>query len=72
MPSSIRFLRVPMCPICRDQTYDFGWASVVQGALVVFGVIGGLTFVLEEVLPFVVLVIVMHRIRPPWARHEGH
>ena len=72
MPCSIRFLRVPMCAICRDQAYDFGWASAVQASLVAFGLLSGLTFVLEEVLLFTVLVIVKHRIQPPWARHGGH
>lgn len=72
MPTQIRFLRLPMCGICRDQAYDFLWASGVQASLVVFGLISGLTFLLEEVLLFAVLVLVKHRIHPPWAAHGGH
>ncbi len=72
MRCSSRFLRLPLCPICRDQSYDFLWASGVQGILVAAGLLSGLTFVLEEVLLFTVLVLVKHRIRPPWASHGGH
>ncbi len=72
MPSQIRFLHVPMCGICRDQSYDFLWASAVQASLVALGLISGLTFVLEEVLLFSVLVVVKHRIQPPWGAHGGH
>ena len=71
MPTQIRFLRLPMCPICRDQAYDFLWASGVQALLVAFGLLSGLTFVLEEVLLFGVLVLVKHRLQPPWAPHAG-
>jgi hypothetical protein len=71
MPTPIRFLRVPMCGICRDQAYDFLWASGVQAALVAFGLISGLTFLAEEVLLFAVLVIVKHRVHPPWLPHAG-
>jgi hypothetical protein len=60
-----------MCPICRDQSYDFLWASGVQALLVAFGLLSGLTFLLEEVLLFAVLVIVKHRIQPPWATHAS-
>jgi hypothetical protein len=72
MSSSIRFLRLPMCGICRDQAYDFLWASGVQASLVAAGLLSGLTFVVEEVLLFTVLVVVKHRLQPPWARHGGH
>lgn len=71
MRSGIRFLGVPMCGICRDQAYDFLWASAVQALLVAFGLLSGLTFLLEEVLLFSVLVLVKHRIQPPWAAHGG-
>ena len=68
MSTAHRFLGLPVCDICRDQTYDFLWASGVQGLLVAAGLLGGLTFVLEEVLLFTVLVVVKHRIPPPWDR----
>ena len=68
MPDPHRFLGLPVCAICRDQTYDFLWASAVQGLLVLTGVLGGLTFVLEEVLLFTVLVLVKHRLPAPWER----
>ena len=71
MPTPIRFLRLPMCGICRDQAYDFLWASGVQASLVVFGLISGVTFLLEEVLLFAVLVIVKHRVHPPWLPQGG-
>jgi hypothetical protein len=66
MPTSHHLLGVPVCAICRDQTYDFFWASGIQAILVAAGLLGGVTFVLEEVLLFGVLVFVKHRIPPPW------
>lgn len=72
MSSDILFLGLPMCEICRDQAYDFLWASGVQAFLVAVGLITGLTFVLEEVLLFAALVVVKHRIQPPWAGHGDH
>lgn len=72
MRCTTRLFRVPLCAICRDQTYDFFWASGVQGILVAAGLLSGRTFVLEEVLLFVVLVLVKHRIRPPWVTPGGH
>ena len=68
MPTTHHFLALPVCAICRDQLYDFVWASGVQAALVFAGLLGGLTFFLEEVLLFTVLVFVKHRIPPPWER----
>ncbi len=68
MQTTYRFLRLPLCAICRDQMYDFGWASGVQGILVLGGFLSGLTFLLEEVLLFTVLVFVKHRIPAPWDR----
>jgi len=68
MATTHHFLALPVCAICRDQLYDFVWASGVQAALVLAGLLGGLTFVLEEVLLFTVLVFVKHRIPPPWER----
>lgn len=68
MQTELRFARMSVCPICRDQLYDFCWASVVQ-AIVAFAFgLGGLFFVVEEVLLFVALVFVKHRIPPPWER----
>lgn len=63
-----RFLGLPVCGICRDQLYDFLWVSGVQGLLVSAGVLGGVTFVLEEVLLFSVLVLVKHRLPLPGSR----
>lgn len=63
-----RFLGLAMCPICRDQSYDFLWASLVQAIVVVAGGMSGFFFVIDEALLFTVLVLVKHRIRPPWER----
>lgn len=71
MRSRTRFLGIVMCPICRDQAYDFLWVSGVQGILVAIGLLSGMLFVVEEVLLFAVLVIIKHRIKPPWEMH-GH
>ncbi len=68
MPTELRLARVPACEICRDQLYDFFWASIVQ-AIVAFSFgLGTLFFLVEEVLLFTALVFVKHRIPPPWAR----
>lgn len=72
MHSGVVFLRIPMCAICRDQAYDFLWASGVQGSLAVVGLISATTLLLEEVLLFAVLVIVKHRFHQALATHEGH
>lgn len=58
-----------LCAICRDQVYDFGWVTLVQLLMLAIGAISGLMFVMEEILLFFVLVIVKHRIPPPWERH---
>ena len=68
MPTDLRFLKLPMCPICRDQSYDFLWASAVQGIVAVLGGLSAYYFVMEEVLLFTVLVLVKHRVAPPWER----
>ena len=70
MRSRIRFLGIVMCAICRDQAYDFLWVSGVQGILVAIGLLSGTVFIVEEVLLFAVLVIIKHRIKPPWEVHE--
>jgi len=66
METSLRWLRIPVCPICRDQLYDFLWVSVVQTIVWFFGGISGWFFVVDEVLLFIVLVIVKHRVPSPW------
>jgi len=68
MQTKIRFVGLPLCPICRDQLYDFFWVTLVQIGMLSFGVISGLMFVVEEVLLFVVLVIVKHRLPAPWEK----
>lgn len=65
METARRFLAIPVCPICRDQLYDFVWASAVQGLLVLTGVLGSFTFLAEEALLFGVLVLVKHRFPLP-------
>lgn len=66
MPTRFRWLGIPLCNICRDQLYDFMWVTVVQIVLWLAGVIDGYLFVMEEVLLFSVLVLIKHRIKPPW------
>ena len=66
MNTTLRFLRLDVCEICRDQVYDFLWVSVVQAIVTVVFALGGLFFIMEEVLLFAVLVIVKHRFPPPW------
>jgi hypothetical protein len=68
MPSTIRYLKLPLCEICRDQVYDFVWASGVQGLIALVGGLTGFYFLIEEVLLFAVLVVVKHRVHPPWQR----
>jgi len=70
MPTADRFLRLPMCPICRDQSYDFLLVSGVQVLMVPIIGISGRQFLGEELLIFVALIFVKHRIHPPWQR--GH
>ncbi len=62
MQTGIRLFRLPLCHICRDQVQDFLWVSGLQGTLVGLGFISGLQFAVEEVLLFVVLVVVKHRL----------
>lgn len=62
MHTGVRLVRIPVCSICRDQLQDFVWASGIQGALVAVGLIGGVQFVVEELLLFGVLVLVKHRL----------
>ncbi len=69
MRSSLRWLGIPMCPICRDQVYDFLWVSMVQTIVWLFGGIDGWFFVIDEILLFLVLVLVKHRVPVPW-KHQ--
>lgn len=69
MSTTIKLLALPLCPICRDQIYDFFWVTLVQVAMWVTGAINGYMFVAEEILLFIVLVIVKHKIPPPWENH---
>jgi hypothetical protein len=62
MPTGVRLFRIPVCAICRDQLQDFVWVSVLQGSLVLAGVLGGFQFAIEEVLLFGILVLVKHRL----------
>jgi len=68
MESSSRWLRIPLCPICRDQLYDFLWVSVVQTAVWAMGGIDGWFFVIDECLLFIVLVVIKHRLPTPWSK----
>jgi hypothetical protein len=62
MSTKRRLLRVPLCPICLEQSNDFLWVSAVQVALLSAGAIGGLFFVVEEILLFFVLIVIKHRL----------
>ncbi len=66
MRSSLRWLGIPLCPICRDQLYDFLWVSMVQTIVWLLGGIDGWFFVIDEILLFLVLVVVKHRLPVPW------
>jgi len=66
--TSFKLLHVPLCDICRDQIYDFAWVSIVQLTVFSLGLINGYMFVIEEILLFIVLVIVKHRLPAPWDR----
>jgi len=62
-----RWLGFRVCTICRDQLYDFMWVSLVQTIVWMLGGISGWFFIIDEILLFIVLVIVKHRIPLPWA-----
>lgn len=66
--TSMRWLGIPLGPICRDQLYDFLSVSVVQAMAWMFGGIDGLFFVIDEILLFLVLVVIKHRIPAPWEK----
>ncbi len=68
MDSRDRFLGLLMCAICRDQSYDF---LLVSGVQLLMAPIVGISigqFLAQELLMFVVLIFVKHRITPPWLR----
>jgi len=72
MSTTLRFLRLNVCEICRDQVYDFLWVSAVQALVSVVFALGILFFLVEEALLFGVLIFVKHRFPPPWQRdHSG-
>ena len=66
MQTPLRWLGIPVCPICRDQLYDFFWVSIVQTIVWLLGGIDGLFFVIDEILLFLVLVVVKHRLPAAW------
>ena len=68
MRTGERLFRLPLCAICRDQVQDFIWVSLVQLLLVVAGFMGGWLFVVDEILLFVVLVVVKHKMPPVFDR----
>ena len=72
MSTTLQFLRLNVCEICRDQVYDFLWVSLVQALVSVVFALGIMFFLVEEILLFGVLVFVKHRFPPPWQRgHSG-
>jgi len=62
MRTGTRLFAIPVCPICRDQVQDFVWVSVLQGSLVLVGVLSSFQFLVEESLLLGVLVVVKHRL----------
>jgi hypothetical protein len=62
MKTRRRLLRLPLCPICLEQSNDFLWVSAVQVVLLASGAINGLFFVVEEFLLFFVLIGIKHRL----------
>ena len=68
MSTPDRFLGLLMCTICRDPSYDFLLVSGVQVLMAPIIGISGRQFMAQEVLMFVVLIFVKHRITPPWLR----
>ena len=72
MNTTIRFLRLNVCAICRDQLYDFFWVSGVQALVTVAFDLGGVVFLVQEILLFLVLIIVKHRLPPPWQGEHPH
>ena len=72
MSTTLRFLRLKVCEICRDQVYDFLGVSGVLALVTLAFDLGGMVFLVQEVLLFLVLIVVKHRFPPPWQRdHMG-
>lgn len=71
MDTTLRYLKLDLCEICRDQVYDFLWVSAVQVLVTIVFSLGGLFFLMQEIMLFIVLVIVKHRIPPPWQRGDS-
>ena len=72
MNTTLRYMRLNVCEICRDQLYDFLWVSGVQALVTVAFDLGGIVFLVQEILLFLVLIIVKHRFPPHWQRdHAG-
>ncbi len=72
MNTTLHFLLLNVCEICRDQVYDFLWVSGVQALVTVTFDLGGLVFLVQEILLFLVLIIVKHRFPPPWQGEHPH
>ena len=62
MHTGVRLFRIPVCDICRDQLQDFVWVTVLQTVLVLVGFTTVAQFIVEEVLLFVILVLVKHQL----------
>ena len=71
MNTTLRYMRLNVCEICRDQLYDFLWVSGVQALVTVAFDLGGIVFLVQEILLFLVLIIVKHRLPPPWQRDHA-
>ena len=71
MSTTLRFMRLNVCDICRDQVYDFLWVSGVQAFVTIAFDLGGMVFLVQEVLLFFVLIVVKHRFPPPWQRDHA-
>ena len=71
MNTTLRYMRLNVCEICRDQLYDFLWVSGVQALVTVAFDLGGIVFLVQEILLFLVLIVVKHRLPPPWQRDHA-
>ncbi len=71
MNTTLRYMRLNVCEICRDQVYDFLWVSGVQALVTVAFDLGGIVFLVQEILLFLVLIVVKHRLPPPWQRDHA-
>jgi len=72
MQSESRLMNIPVCAICRDQLYDFAWVSGVQAVVTLLFNLGGIVFIVQEILLFAVLIFVKHRFTPPWEKSHRH